>query len=98
MAYVGHDDAKHLWVVDAEAKNVVSTVDLPRDSPEGLAFDADYERLFQAMKTGNIIAVVDVGTNKVIEQWTTESDRSPHGIALVPEFNAILVAGGNGQL
>ena len=97
-AYVGHDDAKHVWVVDPDEKKIVSTVELPSDSPEGLAFDADYDRLFQAMKTGNIIAVVDVETNKVVEQWSTEPAKSPHGIAMVPEFNAILVAGGNGQL
>ena len=98
MAYVGHDDANHLWVVDANAKHVNFTVNLPSDSPEGLAFDEGYDRLFQAMKTGNMIAVVDVKTRKVTEQWTTEPAKSPHGIALVPEFNGILVAGGNGKL
>ena len=96
--YVGHDDGKHLWVIDPDKKKVISTVALPSDSPEGLAFDIDNDRLFQAMKTGNIIAVVDVGTKKVTEHWTTEPAESPHGIATVTEFNAILVAGGNGKL
>ena len=97
-AYVGHDDANHLWVVDPDEKKVVSTVNLPSDSPEGLVFDEGYDRLFQAMKTGSIIAVVDVETHKVTEQWSTEPAKAPHGIASVMEFNRILVAGGNGKL
>lgn len=96
--YVDHDDGKHVWVIDPDAKKIVSTVDLPSDSPEGLAFDIENDRLFQAMKTGNIIAVVDVETKKVTDQWATEPAQSPHGIATVTEFNAILVAGGNGKL
>lgn len=98
MAYVGHDDANQLWVVDAAGKKIVSTIVLPSDSPEGLGFDSLNQRLFQAMKTGSIVAVVDVATGKVIEQWTTEPAKSPHGIAMVPEFNGILVSGGNGKL
>jgi tricorn protease-like protein len=63
-----------------------------------LAFDIDNDRLFQAMKTGNTIEVVDVETKKVTDHWTTEPAQSPHGIAAVTEINAILVAGGNGKL
>ena len=96
--YVGHDDGKQLWVIDPDKKKVISTVELPSDSPEGLAFDIDNDRLFQAMKNGNIVAVVDIGTKKVTENWTTAPAESPHGIATVTEFNAILVAGGNGKL
>jgi DNA-binding beta-propeller fold protein YncE len=98
MTYVGHDDASQLWIVDADGLNVASAVDLPGDSPEGLTFDEDYIRLFQAMKTGDLVAVVDLATNKVTERWPTEPAKSPHGIALAPEFNGILVAGGNGKL
>jgi hypothetical protein len=50
------------------------------------------------MKTGSIVAVVDVATNKVMQKWPTAPATSPHGIAMVPEFNAILVSGGNGKL
>lgn len=97
-AYVGHDDASHLWVVDTDAKKVASTVNLPSDSPEGLGFDSQGMRLFQAMKTGSIVAVVDVAAKKVIENWPTAPASSPHGIAMVPEFGGILVSGGNGKL
>ena len=97
-AYVGHDEANHLWVVDAGERKVISTVDLPSDSPEGLGFDSSCQRLFQAMKKGSIVAVVDVATNKVLQQWPTAPATSPHGIAMVPEFDAMLVSGGNGKL
>jgi DNA-binding beta-propeller fold protein YncE len=97
-AYVGHDDANHLWIVDAGEKRILSTVDLPGDSPEGLGFDSSYQRLFQAMKTDSVVVVLDVLTNKVLEQWPTAPAKSPHGIAMVPEFDGILVSGGNGKL
>ena len=97
-AYVGHDDANHLWVVAPDEKKVVSTVDLPSDSPEGLGIDSQGQRLFQAMKTGSIVAVVDIASNKVIGQWPTAPAKSPHGIALLTEFDGILVSGGNGKL
>jgi len=97
-AYVGHDDASNLWVVDTNETKVVTTVELPGDSPEGLGFDSQGMRLFQAMKTGSFVAVVDVATKKVIGKWPTAPASSPHGIAMVPEFHIILVSGGNGKL
>ena len=98
MAYVGHDDGKDLWVIDPAQKKVVATVELPGEAPEDLGFDAQFARVFQAMKTGNVIAVVDVATNKVTAKWPTAPATGPHGIAMVQDAEAILVAGANGKL
>ena len=98
MAYVCHDDGKDLWVIDPAAKKVIATVELPGEAPEDLAFDAPFARVFQAMKTGSVIAVIDAATNKVTAKWPTAPAQDPHGIAIVPDAEAILVAGANGKL
>jgi sugar lactone lactonase YvrE len=96
--YVDHDDAKEVWVVDPAKQAVAATVQLPGDSPEDLAFDPTFKRLFQALKTSSVIAVIDVAENKVTTTWPTAPAQAPHGIAMVPEQEAILIAGGNGKL
>jgi sugar lactone lactonase YvrE len=96
--YVDHDDAKEVWVVDPEAKKVIATVDLPGDSPEDLSFDHDYKQLFQCLKTSSTVAVIDVTEHKVTATWPTAPAQGPHGMAIVPEQGALLIAGGNGKL
>ena len=98
MAYVCHDDGKDLWVIDPAEKKVIATVELPGEAPEDLGFDALFTRVFQAMKTGSVVAVVDVATNKVTAKWPTAPAEGPHGMAMVPEADAFLVAGANGKL
>ena len=96
--YAGHDDGKDLWVIDPDKSEVVATIDLPNDSPEDLGFDSSFQRLFRSMKTGGVVAVIDIATNKVIENWPTAPVQTPHGMAMLPEAAALLVAGGNGKL
>ena len=96
--YVCHDDGKELWVVDPAEKKVVATIGLPSDSPEDLGFDASFGRLFQSMKTGSVVAAINVATGRVVEKWPTAPAEAPHGMAMVPEAGAFLVAGGNGKL
>ncbi len=98
QAYVCHDEAKEVWVIDPIAKKIVATVELPGAAPEDLGFDASFHRLFQNVKNSNTVAVIDPATNKVTENWPTAPATGPHGMASVPESNAILVVGGNGKL
>lgn len=97
-AYIGHDDGKELWIVDASSKKVIGSIALPSDSPEDLAFDSSLGRLFQCMKTGSVIAVIDTSANKVIETWPTAPAQAPHGMAMANEEDAFIVAGGNGKI
>jgi DNA-binding beta-propeller fold protein YncE len=96
--YVDHDDGKEVWVVDPAKQTVAATVQLPGDSPEDLGFDSAFKRLFQALKTSSVIAVIDVAENKVVASWPTAPAQAPHGMAMMPEDEAFLVAGGNGKL
>lgn len=96
--YVCHDDAKEVWVVDPAKQMVAATVELPGDSPEDLGFDSAFQRLFQALKTSSVITVIDVAQNKVVASWPTAPAQAPHGMAMMSEADAFLVAGGNGKL
>lgn len=97
-AYAGHDDGRKLWILDPSTKKVTGKVELPGEAPEGLAFDAEGSRLFQAMKIDSTLSVIDVTTGKVVSNWPTAPAKAPHGIALIRESEAIAVAGGNGKL
>jgi DNA-binding beta-propeller fold protein YncE len=98
LAYVCNDTAPELWVIDPEAKKITATVTVKGKGMEDLTFDPSGKRLFQAVKTGNYLVVIDPADNKVLESWSTAPATGPHGIALVPEADTILVAGANGKL
>ena len=96
--YVCHDDAKELWAVNPQKQKVTGTVNLPGDAPEDLGFDPKFQRLFQALKTSSVVAVIDVAENKLVASWPTAPAQAPHGMAMMPQDEAFLVAGGNGKL
>jgi hypothetical protein len=97
-AYVCNDTAPELWIIDPEAKAILSTITFSGKGMEDLTFDATYARLFQVLKDANALLLINPTNNKVLETWSTAPATNPHGLALVPESNLILVAGGNGKL
>ncbi len=98
LLYVDHDDGKDLWEIDPASGKIVKTVALPGDSPEDLGFDPAFERLFQCMKNGSLVAVIDLAAGKVVSSWPTAPATAPHGMAVIAEEHALAVAGGNGKL
>lgn len=96
--YVDHDDGKDVWVVDPVKQTVADTVQLPGDAPEDLGFDSGFKHLFQCLKTSSVVTVIDVAGNKIVATWPTAPAQAPHGMAMLPEQDAFLVAGGNGML
>jgi DNA-binding beta-propeller fold protein YncE len=44
------------------------------------------------VKGKNTIAVIDPANNKVLEAWPCARGTGPHGIAIAPESNGLLVA------
>jgi hypothetical protein len=87
-----------LWEIDPSTGKIVKTIALPGDSPEDLGFTGSFDRLFQCMKNGSLVAVVDLASGKVVESWPTAPAASPHGMAIIAEEHALAVAGGNGKL
>lgn len=98
LAYVCNDESPELWVIDPESKKITTTVTLAGKGMEGLVIGPRGGRLYQAVKDANALVVIDLQNNKVLETWATAPAQSPHGIALVPETQFILIAGGNGKL
>jgi DNA-binding beta-propeller fold protein YncE len=87
-----NDTAAEEWVVDPVAKKIVSTIKFDGKGLEDLALDPENKHLYQAVKGSNTIGVVDLSDNKILESWALSPDKGPHGIAIVPESNGLLVA------
>lgn len=92
LVYECNDTAGEVWVIDPEVKKIVTTIKVDGSGVEDLAFDPEYKHLYQAVKGKNTIAVIDPVSNKVLESWPCAPDKGPHGIAIVPECNGLLVA------
>lgn len=92
QVHICNDTAAEEWVIDPEAKKVVTTINFQGRGLEDLAFDPGYKHLYQAVKGANTIAVVDPSDNKVLNAWSLAPDTSPHGIAVISEDNGVLAA------
>jgi len=80
-AYVCNDTAPELWIIDPEAKAILSTIS--GKGMEDLTFDSTYSRLFQVVKDANALTLISPSKNKVLETWSTAPATNPHGLALV---------------
>jgi DNA-binding beta-propeller fold protein YncE len=97
-AFVCNDEKPELWVIDPEAKKILSTLTLAGAGMEDLAFNADGTFLFQNLKETSQLAKIDSTTVKVTDTWPTSPADKPHGLAMVDDANAVLIAGGTGKL
>ncbi len=95
--YVGHDDAKELWVVDMNKKAVTATITIP-EGPEIVVYDPASNRIFQNIKSNDSMVVIDPETNTVQQTWSTAPAKRPHGMVLNPKTKHLLCAGANGKL
>lgn len=96
--YVCNDTAPQLWIIDPNDKKIATTITLAGSGMEDLAFDSKFKRLFQVVKGNNTLVVIDTTNNKPLQTWSTAPATNPHGMALIPETDLALVAGGNGKL
>lgn len=96
--YVCNDTAPELWVIDPDAKKITTTITLVGSGMEDLAFDQHYKQLFQVVKGNNTLVVIDPVSNKAGQSWTTAPATNPHGMALIPDADTALIAGGSGKL
>ena len=91
LVHVCNDTAAEQWLIDPAAKKIVTTITFDGKGLEDMAFDLGNKKLYQAVKGSNTIGVVDLSNNKVVAAWPLAPDKGPHGIALVPEANDLLV-------
>lgn len=92
LVHLCNDKAAEQWVIDPVAKKIVATIKFDGTGMEDMALDLKSRRLFQAVKGANAIAMVDLDSNKILAQWPLAPDKGPHGIALVPDSDGLLVA------
>jgi DNA-binding beta-propeller fold protein YncE len=92
LVHICNDKAAEQWAIDPVAKKIVTTIKFDGTGMEDMALDLKNRRLYQAVKGANTIAEVDLDNNKVLAAWPLAPDKGPHGIALVPDSNNLLVA------
>lgn len=92
LVHICNDTAAEQWVIDPVAKKIVTTITFDGRGLEDMALDVKNRRLYQAVKGANTIAQVDLDRNKILAVWPLAPDKGPHGIALVPDSNNLLVA------
>lgn len=95
LVHICNDTAAEQWVIDPVTKKIVTTIEFDGTGLEDMALDLKNRRLYQAVKGANTIAEVDLDSNKVLAAWPLAPDKGPHGIALVPDSNNLLVACAN---
>ncbi|HXE43465.1 MAG TPA: YncE family protein [Candidatus Baltobacteraceae bacterium] len=92
LVHVCNDAAAEQWLIDPVAKKIVTTITFDGKGLEDMVFDLKKKLLYQAVKGANTIGVLDLTSNKVVAAWPLAPDKGPHGIALAPEINRLLVA------
>ncbi len=92
LVHICNDTAAEQWVIDPAAKKMVATITFDGKGMEDMALDLKNRRLYQAVKGANTIGVVDLNSNQIVAAWPLAPDKGPHGIALAPKLNRLLVA------
>lgn len=92
LVYECNDKAGEVWVIDPEAKKIVSTIKFAGKGMEGVEVSPDFKHVYQAVKGNATIAVIDASNNKIETTWSCAPGKSPHGIAILPEYDGLLAA------
>jgi DNA-binding beta-propeller fold protein YncE len=96
--FVCNDDKPEMWVIDPIERRIVSTINFPGGGMEDLGFDSQDTFLFQCLKDSSELAKLDLKTEKVVAKWSTSPVDKPHGMAMVPGTDQVLIVGGTGKL
>jgi DNA-binding beta-propeller fold protein YncE len=95
---VDNDVKPETWIINPESKQIVQTNTFPGGGMEDFAFDPFGTSILQNLKDSSQLAKSDWREGKVIGLWSTSPAEKPHGLALVQDMGAVLVAGGTGKL
>jgi DNA-binding beta-propeller fold protein YncE len=90
--YVGHDDDKELWVIDARQDKIAGHIAVP-DAPELMEIDPHSHRLYLNIKPLNEVIAIDTDSGKTVAHWSSMPTKSPHGLALNNRADLLYVAG-----
>jgi hypothetical protein len=87
-----------MWVIDPVEKNIVLSINFPGRGMEDLGFDSRDAFLFQCLKDSSELAKLDLKTEKIVAKWSTSPADKPHGMAMVPGTDQVLIVGETGKL
>lgn len=96
--FVCNDDKPEMWVIDPTEKKILSTINFPGGGMEDLGFDSQDAFLFQCLKDSSELAKLDLKTERIVAKWSTSPADKPHGLAMVPGTDQVLIVGGTGKL
>jgi DNA-binding beta-propeller fold protein YncE len=96
--FVCRDDKPVMWVIDPQEKKILSTINFPGKGMEDLGFDSQGAFLFQCLKDSSELARFELKTEKIVAQWSTSPADKPHGMAMVPGTDQVLIVGETGKL
>jgi DNA-binding beta-propeller fold protein YncE len=96
--FICRDDKPVMWVIDPVGKKILSSINFPGGGMEDLGFDSQDAFLFQCLKDSSELAKVDLKTEKIVAKWTTSPAEKPHGMAMVPGTDQMLIVGETGKL
>ncbi len=99
-AFVGHDDETDLWVIDPDAKKIVTTLKIPA-GPEYLIAEDSTSRMYLPCKSDDSLQVVSASDNNstITGAWPTAPAKKPHGLAIdIRGEHRLFVAGNNGKV
>ena len=98
--FVGHDDGTDLWVIDPDAKQIVSTLKIA-GGPEYIVAENDTSLLYLNIKSDDTLVLISASDNNstIGGAWPTAPAKKPHGLALdLRAPRRLFVAGINGKL
>jgi DNA-binding beta-propeller fold protein YncE len=95
--FVCNDDKPEMWVIDPMEKRIVSSINFPSGGMEDLGFAQD-TFLFQCLKDSSELAKFGFEDRKGCRQTSTSPVDKPHGMAMVPGTDQVLIVGGTGKL
>ena len=98
--FVGHDDEKDLWVIDPDAKKIVTSIPIAA-GPEYIVAENDQSRMYVNIKSDDTVLAISASDNNstIAGTWPTAPAKHPHGLALdLRAPRRLFVAGLNGKL
>jgi DNA-binding beta-propeller fold protein YncE len=98
--FVGHDNGTDLWVIDPDARQIVSTLKIAA-GPEYIVAENDTSLLYLNIKSDDTLVVISASDNNstIGGTWPTAPAKKPHGLAIdLRAPRRLFVAGINGKL
>ena len=95
--YVDEDDGTNVFVFDPMTLELKASVKI-KEAPEWVQYDSGTDKVYQNIKSVNVMQVVDPETHTVTKEYTLTGLTGPHGMAIDGKAKKAFSAGSNGKL